>query len=398
MSGLSGLKSLELKSTILSQNSFVKLNNLRRLKLDRCDIIKFKLEEASKDLPNLEILSVSCVMSSCKLDVAKYPRLKSLELTCVSHHSLNNPVISLNEGLMWLKLDGFTSNAYWKNTFATMKLPNLCALSLSSSRVEYFYGAWLCNLPNLKFLHINSCSLDFISFRNGGSIFKFVEDSIRKLCLNSVYSSEPTTTDVQSKLKYVHIENNYLISLGGNVFSGLGRTETLNLTSNRLESVSRSCFRGLDNLKELRLNKNLLKTLYADVFLHTPHLSLLDLSENNELAQTITSDVFTHLSGCLKKLIIRNSNLGKLDAALFSPLVNLETLDLAYNRIAPVHVNAFVGLDNLLELDLRGNQLLGIKIETMQHFKQLKVLRVAFTFHTDIKNYLTNKIPDLKFS
>jgi Leucine-rich repeat (LRR) protein len=198
--------------------------------------------------------------------------------------------------------------------------------------------------------------------------------------------------------------------------------ETLDLSRNKIELVAERAFIKLHKLTILNLQSNQIKSLPMGAFADLPFLSELNLGYNR-LTWFDFSIVKQNLQ--LKKLEINqnpitnvttsqqySSNLTYIDMSMNSltslPMenlpvcLNLQTLNLDFNKIQHVNDNAFIGfhslttlglnafadLSNLSELNLANNHLTSFDFAIVKQNPQLKKLEINANF---MKNLTTSQ-------
>lgn len=329
LSCLSGLKLLELRSVTLGKNSFVNLFNLRQLNLVNCDF-KEMPSEAFLYLVNLEIF---CNVGGENCDHLSYSHLGKLKWLQLQSVELNErSIANLSEKLLVLQLSSTAGKPSMREILASTKHSKLRALKLSKiDDFKEFSGSVLSGLTSLESLELSCCSIQKINFSSN-------------------------STNRLPKLKSLRISGNKLISIDSGVFSGLKWLEKLKIVESQVSEVFREAFRGLDSLRELHLDRNQITSLDRDCFIHTPRLNLLDLSDNH---LNLQPNMFARLGSSLRHLVLNNNKLVSLGSQIFGSLVSLKFLVLRSNCISDIHENSFVGLGNLLELDLLDNPLNG---------------------------------------
>ncbi|PSN46881.1 hypothetical protein C0J52_19073 [Blattella germanica] len=124
---------------------------------------------------------------------------------------------------------------------------------------------------------------------------------------------------------------------------------------------------SLNSIETLQRNEFLTKNLI--------HIQAIDLSYN--LISSIHIDAFKGL-GDLTVLYLTGNKLMMIHAEVFHPLRNLTFLDLSRNNITNIDLKAFEGLGNLRELDLYDNILEKFHKEIFKPLKSLKEIRLQF--------------------
>ncbi|XP_055355089.1 toll-like receptor 3 [Paramacrobiotus metropolitanus] len=213
--------------------------------------------------------------------------------------------------------------------FAAFK--NLQSLDLSSNNLSTFAGVTLRQLKNIDFLDL-SCN----NFKNiTKEIFFGISDTLRELnmsmCIHPPQPAPFVNMDAFSTLPPVTIFRMNSAQLKKSIFSALN------------ESASR-----LYNLTHLYLEDNIVTYLSQDNIPHLTHLKLLSLRGNN--LQSIQPHTFGNLPE-LQTLDIANNRISSIGTDNFAQgrtsLQNLEYLNLESNGIDRIERGSF---DNLLKL------------------------------------------------
>lgn len=161
-------------------------------------------------------------------------------------------------------------------------------------------------------------------------------------------------------------------------FAGLASSLTaLGLPNNRLANVPSEAIRSLVHLERLDLSNNRIQSIAGQPFAGLDRLRFLDLSGN--ALETLAPEVFATASG-LRSLQLRSNLLetSQLVAPALSGLKRLQELDLGYNRLRGRLTSTFLqGLDNLITLELTGNNLTLLKRGMLSGLKRLRTLRLA---------------------
>uniref|UniRef100_A0A8C2FZT8 Si:ch211-117l17.7 n=1 Tax=Cyprinus carpio TaxID=7962 RepID=A0A8C2FZT8_CYPCA len=131
----------------------------------------------------------------------------------------------------------------------------------------------------------------------------------------------------------------------------------LNLADNQLRNLLKTLFHNLRQLKSLVLSSNQLETLESGSFDHLSNLLVLMLQKNQ--IREIPPRLFC-LFCCLpklKKLSLKNNDLGELDPELFSNLISVQILMLNENKLESLPSAIFRNTSSLEILDLNHNHL-----------------------------------------
>ena len=263
------------------------------------------------------------------------------------------------------KLDGLVDNTFMKNTmltqlhldsnyFSTMPWQNICLLK----KLEIF-NITSNKLTSAKFhqcfLQLKSLYAIGISNNPIGQIqpedFNCLKNSsIRYLYMAGIGIKTLTKEHFQylRALTFLDIQNNNLTALSEDVFSFTPHLSSLLLARNHLGNVPDKELSGLFQLKTLDLRYNGIRNCKLGLsFQRLRRLEQLDLSHNN--IKFLTNDSFSNLNNSknFKELIIMDSNLKMIDSGTFSPLANLETLNIAENLMnASIVEQALYGFSN----------------------------------------------------
>lgn len=126
---------------------------------------------------------------------------------------------------------------------------------------------------------------------------------------------------------------------------------------NNLPDPDHSTFEGLKNssVHTLDLSKNRIYALQQGVFSPLKDVEIIDVSQNT--VNQIHRNAFEGLQGHLKMLNLSHNLLGEIYSYTFASLTNLKILDLSYNHIGALGYGSFSGLPNLKALYLTGNSL-----------------------------------------
>ncbi|XP_077590910.1 chondroadherin-like protein [Stigmatopora nigra] len=141
------------------------------------------------------------------------------------------------------------------------------------------------------------------------------------------------------KLFYLYLSDNDLTSLVPETFVGSPELSYLYLEGNRLAQFPGSALRLLPNLFALHLERNDISKLESSGLLSSVTPKLRELYLTNNTIRTIAKGAFD--SAFLGKLHLDRNKLTNVPTAAISNALNLEELNLSYNRIPSVGPNAF---------------------------------------------------------
>jgi Leucine-rich repeat (LRR) protein len=189
------------------------------------------------------------------------------------------------------------------------------------------------------------------------------------------------------------LSDNQIAKIDENSFICLTNLKFLNLNKNCLISLYTNMFHGLKNLQVLNLSDNKISTI-DDAFIELSSLISLNLS-NNELTK-INSKTIRNLK--IKELHL-NNNLIENDIN-FVGLFNLIRLDLQWNKITEIFIpNGFKDLFKLQELNLKCNKIdkfYSFRNDLFRHFKCLLKLDVSWNKLKNIETFQSQEACQLE--
>ena len=227
----------------------------------------------------------------------------SIDLSC---HGNASCIISFKFGNFAQKVNVFAQSRNSTNVA-------MCIRCTGLSSVDDLIG--INDIENIKEIHIDEHSLLLIDFKK---IYNITDQLIRleiKQPDSSQFVSAVKNMQFLSKLeslKYLHLERNYLDEFDFDVLEGLADLTRVTINSNK--------------------------------FNYTSHAKCLDFSFLNNIPN-------------LKILSLRNNQIECIDNFMaIQTHSNLETVQLHYNRISSLNLNAFKGT-KIQDINLHGNKL-----------------------------------------
>ncbi|XP_030048089.1 relaxin receptor 1 [Microcaecilia unicolor] len=172
-------------------------------------------------------------------------------------------------------------------------------------------------------------------------------------------------------LTKLYLSYNRITSLKPGVFESLHSLQWLVIESNRIQKISPQTFYGLNSLILLVMLNNSLEQLPdKPLCQYMSKLNWLDFEGNN-----IRSLKNTTFSSCntLTVLVLRKNQITTISKNTFSPLLNLDELDLADNRIE-VFPPSLRNLRELSQLNLSYNPIQKIQLDQFDYLAKLKSL------------------------
>lgn len=382
-------------------------------------------------------ISVNCTMSGSQCFVAQQVKLvhgdslnficeeadsiKSVEFFSVNFKSIPAGILTTFRRLEVLVLNSSGISVLESDSLRGGRFLN--TLVLSSNKIETIPDIIFDGMINLKTLDLSYNNIREVSPLAFGEVNVIQEDSLDRneieesslifhkleslnlqnnnltmlptfylpklvylnLAWNAIESLNNTFLSGSTNLREVTLNGNKITHIG-NVFNGCNELESLDLTDNDIKSIEDGSL-NLPNLKELLLGGNNLNMLDS---LNLPNLLHLDLSYNKF---TTLNDSFLNLncSDNIKEIILKGNNIVHI-GKVFSGSYELKTLDLTDNNIETIE-NDSLNLPNLIELNLRGNNLNMLDSLDLSSLLHLDLSHNKFTI---INETLLNGLPNIK--
>nr|XP_002807174.3 leucine-rich repeat-containing G-protein coupled receptor 5 [Callithrix jacchus] len=270
---------------------------------------------------------------------------------------------------------------------AFRSLSALQAMTLALNKIHHIPDYAFGNLSSLVVLHLHNNRIHSL----GKKCFDGLH-SLETLDLNYNNLDEfPTAIRTLSNLKELGFHSNNIRSIPEKAFVGNPSLITIHFYDNPIQFVGRSAFQHLPELRTLTLNgasqitefpdltgtANLesltltgaqISSLPQTVCNQLPNLQVLDLSYN--LLEDLPS-----FSVCqkLQKIDLRHNEIYEIKVDTFQQLLSLRSLNLAWNKIAIIHSNAFFTLPSLIKLDLSSNLLSSFPVTGLHGLTHLKL-------------------------
>ncbi|XP_057366942.1 uncharacterized protein LOC130687748 [Daphnia carinata] len=197
-------------------------------------------------------------------------------------------------------------------------------------------------------------------------------------------------------LERLDLSNNRIQSIAGQPFAGLDRLRFLDLSGNALETIAPTVFGAASGLRSLQLRSNLLETsqLVAPALSGLKKLQELDLGYNR-LRGRLTSTFLQGLDNLIT-LELTGNNLTLLKRGMLSGLKRLRTLRLARNQIDVIEDQSFVSLASLTTLDLSHNGVVAISGQSLSHLNDLTQLDLSHNYLRAVTSELVGGLSSLE--
>ncbi|XP_073721411.1 toll-like receptor 3 [Misgurnus anguillicaudatus] len=329
-----------------------------------------------------------------------FPRLKFLSL---EHNSLKHLTKDTFSGLGNLRqlnlqkalVKGRTSPYPLIDDFSFQHLVQLEHLWMSNTAFREITDNMFSGLANLKTLDLSGSStgLKIITNKTFASL---KESPLQTLNLTSMDISRlgPRAFGNLGNLTKLLLGHNYIFQqLKGNELEGLSNVIEIDFSLNHQSiCLTNTSFIHVPKLRTLMLGRALRGTLdlEASPFRPLVNLTFLDLSNNN--IANINAGLLQGLYH-LKVLKMQHNNLARLwktanpgGAVLFlKDVTKLSYLDLDYNGLDELPLEALRGLSELRELSLRGNLLNQLRASVFDDLTSLRYLHLQKNLITSVQ-------------
>ncbi len=217
------------------------------------------------------------------------------------------------------------------------------------------------NIPNsLKELTIDSCKLQKI-----GNDALIGLGAIKKLSVNTKNSNWGLTKTLE---------------LSKTSFKSLKDIEILNLADNNIRSIPDSAFCDLNTLQVLNLTKNKIRSTESIGISLQPcsgegDLKILDFSYNELLS--IPEGWGVSKLRRLQQLHLENNNITDISSEALSGLVSLRIFNISHNNLEVIPNGLFAGVRDIQEIHLQHNKLYEIPKGLFHRLEQLLILDLS---------------------
>ncbi|XP_072240918.1 toll-like receptor 3 isoform X1 [Leuresthes tenuis] len=345
-----------------------------------------------------------------KIEEGSFRWLSRLESLILSDNKIKHLTNGTFQGLNMLKklqltktlVKGQKSSLPIIDDFAFHQLSTLESLILQRTAFYQITEHTFTGLTSLTELDMSWSSYIHTSDRSiTNKTFASLADSpLRKLNLtgNSLSQINPGSLSALGNLTILLLDHNFIKqTLTGSEFAGLAYLQELHMTNNfQSVNLTSSSFVNVPNLRVLTLGKSLKAEALnqePSPFRPLSNLTVLDLSNNN--IANIRENMLEGLVN-LRVLKLQHNNLARLwkMANLGGPVLFLKdaqrliTLEMDYNGLDEIPMNALTGLSNLKELSLSNNLLNYFKYSVFDDLQSLRVLRLE-------KNLITSVRPEV---
>lgn len=348
LAGLTQLRTLKInKNQLTTLPDLSTLTNLTQLSMSH-NLVESIDGQALLNLPKLHSLD----LSSNRIPVLQ--RGSFLAPNHLTYLNLNmNKIVRIENG----SLDNLTSLRELrlnKNHLSHLKdlftnLGELRILELNRNELQQIQGLSLKNLRSLEELRLKRNKIKTL---DDGAFWPGKNLVLIQLDYNMLTVVKKGGLFGLERLQRLTVSHNKIETIESQAWDICREITNLDLSHNELASIDRGTFEFLEKLEQLKLDHNKIAFIADGAFNNTPNLRILELNENR------ISYMVEDINGA------------------FAPLVNLEKLGLAGNRIKSINKNAFVGLIRLTELDLTGNNITSIQDNALISMPKLTKLKM----------------------
>ncbi|CAG2112726.1 unnamed protein product [Medioppia subpectinata] len=341
-------------------------SNVNHITLGRIFLDLYQLEEVHITYSNLPAIGDSSFWPGTALRLlnlshnsitivrdSDFNRLDSLTTLDLSDNHLSRA-----PSAAFRHLTNLTSLSLARNRFAKLvprlffKLERLEVLDLSGNPLREIHGEDFKDIRNLTALNLSKCRLEKLH--------------------SIVYKGLPNLT-------YLDLSDNQFMYLPSHEFSLLTSLRVLRLNGNKISVLLDNTFSGLQGLDLLDLSNNHINAMYSCTFCNTS-ISKLDISQN--MFTSFQSKILEPLSDSLTTLEAHSSR-HLIDstasvAYLIQPLKRLQHLSLAFNSLDDTIIDsAFYNLDSLLSLNMSYNKFANISARLFTPLINLRSLDLS---------------------
>lgn len=188
------------------------------------------------------------------------------------------------------------------------------------------------------------------------------------------------------------------------------------IEASQVEFIDMQTFASCLNIERISLAMNLITEIPNGTFAFKPHLQQVSLFfnkiariQNLAFTDTIINSVdldfneltsynaaaFNEVSATLNFLVLSNNKISSLPDAAFSPLMQVQILNIANNPLGNIPSNAFHGMVNLAILSIHDCEITELHENQFEGLNSLQDLRMANNKLTSLPNLIFNELWNL---
>ncbi|KAM4603957.1 toll-like receptor 3 [Polymixia lowei] len=352
---------------------------------------------------NLTILDLSN-NGMGKIEDGSFRWLSRLEMLILEDNNLKHVTKATFQGLKSLKklhlkkalVKSHTSSTPIIDPFSFQPLSALESLMLPHCAIREITENTFSGLTSLHDLDLSWCTCTTLKSISNNTFVSLAASPLRMLNLTAAAMTriDPGAFSILGNLTTLLLDLNFIKqTLAGKEFQGLHQLEELFFSNNHQTiMLSSTSFVHLPNLRTLTLGRSLTSTLDLDPSPFKPltNLTFLDISNNN-----IANINAVLLDGLvkLKVLKLNHNNLARVwksanrggPVLFLKGLQSLTALEMDYNGLDEIPLQALRELNNLHELNLGGNVLNSLKDTVFDDLQSLRVLRLEKNLITAVR-------------
>lgn len=363
------VQKLDLSDDSYSETPVIRsMQNLVSLNMSRNQLTTAVLSNEHELIMLSEVDLSHNTISNIEVNPNSYPykKLKNLNL---SHNYLVKIPDAIFDAFDYLQILDLSHNFIDMLTQFTFEgVKQLTDLNLSYNRLAGINSSLFrfieLKILNLKGNRIKDVKLtDFEHLRNLATL---------DLSSNNIKSINYNLLNTMSSLQNLYLSENQLEVVNKNAFSNLLLLTSIDLSKNKFKSLPKGLFKNNTilnfSIEENRLEGPLEKGMFEGI-----NVTKLDLS--NQFLTEVKDYAFNELSR-LDTLLLNSNNIQSLSTMCFKSLINLQNLDLSNNQICNIDFNK-EDLHNLHSLLLKNNHIIQVNHEQLQHLNNLEFLDLS---------------------
>jgi Leucine-rich repeat (LRR) protein len=281
------------------------------------------------------------------------------QMTDVLNSLISQPIKSFSVHTINLTLNSFPERLF--QNFSTIEQIYICLPSLVEISAEALVGLdaslKTLSIVNSKLTAVPKAALKGL---NTLSALDLQSNAIREVEANA-FSGLPLVS--------LNLQSNLINSLDDFSFGGLQNSLVeLVLIDNKFQSFPVHALQHLTKLEVLKLQTNTISEIRVDGITRLNALKSLDLQSNH--FQNLDENSFI-ITPNLVSLSVANNRLKVLnDSSVFEHLLDLEALDLSYNKLKVIYLNKLIALRTV---DLSNNELNDIRLHNVPNLREVFV-------------------------
>ena len=247
-------------------------------------------------------------------------------------HLADNAIAELNENLL-------------------VQCPNLQLIDLSYNDISWLPDTLFAKCTNLQFVDLSQNNIDRIP----DTLFDQCSNLLHiDLSKNQVQFLQETLFSQCYSLHLVNLSHNNINQLPGTLFANSTRIKQLDLQHNRITELNPDILAPLEVVTYVNLAENAISNAS---FLSTAPATIITLNLSCNQICSISGEVFQHMIN-IQSLDLGYNRISHLDSAAFGcRLQKLQMLNLEYNNLSSLPHHVFAGMDKLEFLNISHNQL-----------------------------------------